>query len=36
LYASVAKDENNLVLETKDENPEHYLRVNFYGSFGQI
>ena len=36
LHAAVAKDENNLVLETKDENPEHFIKVNFYGSFGQI
>ena len=36
LHAAVGKDDNNLVLETKDENPEHYIKVDFYGSFGQI
>jgi hypothetical protein len=36
MHAAVAKNENNLTLETKDENPEHYIKVNFYGSFGQI
>jgi hypothetical protein len=36
LTAAVGKDENNLVLETKDENPDHFIKVNFSGSFGQI
>lgn len=36
LAAAVGKDENNLVLETKDENPDHFIKVNFSGSFGQI
>ena len=36
MTAAVAKDENNLVLETKDENPDHFIKVNFSGNFGQI
>ena len=36
LTAAVGKDENNLVLESKDENSEHFIKVNFNGSFGKI
>ena len=36
ISVAVGKDEDNLVLETKDKNPEHFIRVQFDGSFGEI
>lgn len=36
MHAAVGKDEPNLELTSKDENPEHSIKVEFYGSFGQI
>jgi hypothetical protein len=36
ISVAVGKDEDNLVLETKDKNPEHFIRVKFDGSFGEI
>ena len=36
MYAAVPKDDNNLTLETKDEIEEHYIKVDFYGNFGEI
>lgn len=36
MTAAVGKDEFNLNLETKDENPEHTIRIIFDGNFGEI
>ena len=36
ISVAVGKDEDNLVLETKDKNPEHFIKVKFDGSFGEI
>ena len=36
MSVAVEKDKDNLVLETKDENPEHFIKIKFDGSFGEI
>ena len=36
LSASVGKDEFNMVLESKDGNEEHFIKIQFDGNFGEI
>ena len=36
LYANVGKDKFNLVLESKDGNEEHFIKIKFDGNFGEI
>jgi hypothetical protein len=36
MTAAVGKDENNLELTSKDENPEHTIKIQFNGDFGMI
>ena len=36
MSVAVEKDKDNLVLESKDENPEHFIKIKFDGSFGEI
>ena len=36
LSAAVGKNQNNLTLKTKDGNGEHFIKINFVGSFGKI
>ena len=36
ITAAVGKDEYNLVFESKDGNPDHFINVDFNGDFGKI
>lgn len=36
LLASVGKDEFNMVLESKDGNEDHFIKIQFDGNFGEI
>jgi len=36
MSASVEKNDFNLVLESKDKNPDHFIKVKFDGNFGEI
>ena len=36
LKASVGKDEYNMVLESKDGNPDHFIKIKFDGNFGEF
>ena len=36
MSAAVGKDESNLVLETKDGNEDHFIKIMFDGNFGEI
>lgn len=36
MTAGILDGNNNLVLETKDENPDHFIKINFDGNFGEI
>jgi hypothetical protein len=33
---AVTTDTHNLVMETKDKNPEHFINIDFSGDFGEI
>ena len=36
MHATVGKDEYNMILESKDENEEHFIKIVFDGNFGEI
>jgi hypothetical protein len=36
MHATVGKDEYNMVLESKDANEEHFIKIVFDGNFGEI